>query len=66
MAVGLTGTNTVKILKDKKLVSTVKLQAAPLAMDFYRFNNKDFLIVGGLEGTIYVLKVKTMTGESWL
>ena len=60
MAVGLTGSNSVKILRDRKLVSTVKLQAAPLSMDFYRFNNKDFLIVGGLEGTIYVLRVKML------
>ena len=60
MGIGLTGSNCVKILQNKKLVSTVKLQAAPLSMDFYRFNNKDFLVVGGLEGTIYVIKVKIL------
>lgn len=58
MAVGLTGSNSVKILHNKKVVSTIRFQAAPLSMDFYRFANKDFLIVGGLEGTIYVLKLK--------
>ena len=48
IGIGLTGSNCVKILKDKQLVSTIQLQAAPLTMDFYKFNNKDFLIVGGL------------------
>lgn len=60
IAVGLSGSNSVKILLDNKLVSTMKFQAAPMALDFYRFNQKDFLIVGGMEGTIYSIKVKIM------
>lgn len=45
---------------DEELVCTMKFQAAPLSLDFYRFNGKDFLVVGGLEGTIYALKTKIL------
>jgi len=48
LAVGLSGTNKVKIIKDSKLVGEMKFQATPLSLDFYRFNNKDFLVVGGI------------------
>jgi hypothetical protein len=48
MAVALTGSNKVKIFKDNKIISEMKFQAAPLSVDFYRFNNKDFIIVGGV------------------
>ena len=48
VAVGLTGSNKVKILKQGELVSEIKFQAAPLSLDFYRFNGKDFLMVGGI------------------
>jgi hypothetical protein len=60
MAVALTGSNKVKILKDNKIISEMKFQAAPLSIDFYRFNNKDFIIVGGVEGTIYAIKLKIL------
>lgn len=43
---------------NKELVCTMNFQAAPLCLDFYRFNYKDFLVVGGLEGTIYAIKLK--------
>jgi hypothetical protein len=57
MAVALSGgANRVKLLRDKKVVGEVKFQAAPFTVDFYQFNNKDFIIVGGAEGTIYCLK----------
>lgn len=36
----------------------MQFQAAPLAIDFLRHNDKDFIIVGGVEGTIYVIKIK--------
>jgi len=58
IAVGLTGSNKVKILKDKKVATEIQLQAAPLALDFYRHNDRDFLVVGGVEGTIYAIKLK--------
>lgn len=58
IGVSLSGSNKVKILKDKRVVAEMKFQAAPLSIDFYRFNNKDFLIVGGVEGTIYAIKIK--------
>jgi len=48
IAVGLTGSNSVKMLLNHKLVCTMLFQAAPLSVDFYQFQNKDFLIVGGL------------------
>ena len=57
IAIGLTGSNKVKLLKDNKLVCEMKLQAAPLTLDFYQRNNKDFLVVGGIEGTIYCIKL---------
>jgi hypothetical protein len=38
----------------------MKFQAAPLCLDFYQLNGKDFLVVGGIEGTIYCLKVDIM------
>jgi hypothetical protein len=48
IAVGLAGSNKVKLLKDNKLACEMKFQAAPLALDFYRHNGKDFLVVGGI------------------
>jgi hypothetical protein len=57
IAVGLTGSNKVKVLKDHKLACEIKFQAAPLSLDFYRLHNKDFLVVGGIEGTIYCIKL---------
>lgn len=48
IAVGLSGCNKVKLFKDRHLVGEMKFQAAPLSLDFYRFNGKDFLIVGGV------------------
>ena len=38
----------------------MQMQAAPLSLDFYRYNNKDFLLVGGVEGPIYCIKVKCL------
>jgi WD40 repeat protein len=58
MAVGLTNTNSVKVLVNRNLACTIKFQAAPLSLDFYRYGNKDFLLVGGLEGTIYSLRLR--------
>lgn len=58
IGVALSGSNKVKVLKDKKLSTEIKFQAAPLALDFYRHNDKDFMVVGGVEGTIYVVKLK--------
>jgi hypothetical protein len=57
IAVGLTGSNKVKILRDNKLACEMKFQASPLTLDFYRLNGKDFLVVGGIEGTIYCIKL---------
>lgn len=48
IAVGLTGSNKVKLLKDNLLVCEMKFQAAPLTLDFYQLNGKDFLVVGGI------------------
>jgi hypothetical protein len=56
--VGLAGSNTVKILCDNQLVSEIKLQAAPLSLDFCEEEGRDYLIVGGIEGTIYSIKIK--------
>jgi COMPASS component SWD3 len=61
MAVGLTGSNTVKVFLHNQVASTIKFQAAPLSLDFYRIHNKDYLVVGGLEGTIYAIRVKVRT-----
>jgi hypothetical protein len=35
----------------------MKFQAAPLSLDFYQFNGKDFLVAGGIEGTVYCIKL---------
>jgi hypothetical protein len=58
MGVALSGSNKVKVFKDKKLATEVTFQAAPLTLDFYQYNKKDFMVVGGVEGTIYVIKLK--------
>jgi hypothetical protein len=58
MAVALSGSNKVKILKDRKLACTIKFQAAPLTLDFYRFNDHDYLMASGAEGTIYCFKLE--------
>lgn len=36
----------------------MEFQAAPLTLDFFRNNDKDFIVMGGVEGTIYVIKIK--------
>ncbi len=54
----LSGSNKVKVLKDKKVVTEIEFQAAPLTIDFYRYQNKDFLIAAGIEGTVYVIKLQ--------
>ena len=55
---GLSGVNKVKILRDEAVVAELNMQAGPLCLDFYQFNNKDFMLVSGVEGTVYVVKVK--------
>ena len=62
MGIGLSGINRIKIIKDESVVAELGMQAAPLALDFYQFNNKDFILVSGVEGTIYVVKLKMMDG----
>ena len=41
-------------------MASIKFQASPLALHFYQYNNKDFMVAGGVEGIIYVIKVKTI------
>jgi hypothetical protein len=48
MAIGLTGSNKVKLFKDNQLACEMKFQAAPLSLDFYQLHGKDFLVVGGI------------------
>ncbi len=48
MAVALSGSNKVKILKNKKVVSEMEFQAAPLTLDFFKHNDKDCIVVGGI------------------
>ena len=50
--------NKVKILKDEGMIAELQMQAAPFCLDFYTFNNKDFILIGGVEGTIYAVKLK--------
>ena len=57
IGVALSGSNRVKILKDNLLIGELKFQAAPFSVDFYQFNKKDFMVVGGAEGTIYCFKI---------
>ena len=57
---GLTSLNKIKIFRDNENVGDIKFQAAPLALNFYQYNKKDFLVAGGVEGTVYVIKVKIM------
>lgn len=57
---GLTYLNKIKIFKDDENVGDIQFQAAPLALNFYQYNKKDFLVAGGVEGTIYVVKVKIL------
>ena len=47
IAVALSGSNKVKIMKDKMMMGEIIFQAAPFSLDFYRFNKKDLLLVGG-------------------
>ena len=54
----MSGSNKIKLLKDKKLACEIKFQAAPLALDFSRMGGKDYLIAGGAEGTIYCFKLE--------
>ena len=58
--VGLSGVNKVKVIKDEAVVAELNMQAGPLCLDFYQFNNKDFMLVSGVEGTVYVVKVKML------
>lgn len=55
---GLAGSNKVKVLCDNQLVCEIKLQAAPLSLDFCEEDGRDYLIVGGIEGTIYSIRIK--------
>lgn len=48
MAVALSESNKVKILKNKKVVSEMEFQAAPLTLDFFKHNDKDCIVVGGI------------------
>ncbi len=48
IAAGLSGSNSVKLFLNNKLACTMKFQAAPLSLDFYRLHHKDYLVVGGL------------------
>jgi|JI10StandDraft_1071094.scaffolds.fasta_scaffold405726_3 hypothetical protein len=57
MAVALSGSNKVKIFKDRIQMGEVKFQATPFTLDFYRFGKNDFLLVGGGEGTVYCFKL---------
>jgi hypothetical protein len=41
------------MLKNNMLACEIKFQAAPLSLNFYWLRNKDFLVVGGIEGIIY-------------
>lgn len=57
IAVAFNGSNKVKILKDRIVMGEIKFQATPFSLDFYRWGNKDFLLVGGGEGTVYCFKL---------
>lgn len=57
-AAGLTSLNKIKVFQSRVNVADIQFQVAPLALSFYQFNNKDFMVAGGVEGTIYVIKVK--------
>lgn len=57
MAVALSGSNKVKIFKDRIQMGEVKFQATPFTLDFYRFGKNDFLLVGGGEGKVYCFKL---------
>lgn len=61
IAVALSGSNKVKILKDNIMMGEIRFQATPFSLDFYRFGTKDFLLVGGGEGTIYCFKLEFHT-----
>lgn len=47
-AAGLTSLNKVKIFNNDENVADLSFQATPLALHFYQFNNKDFMVVGGV------------------
>jgi hypothetical protein len=40
--------NKVKLMRDSQVVAEIKMQAAPLCLEFYLFNHKDFMIVSGV------------------
>ena len=61
--VALSGVNKVKIYEEKSIISELVFQAAPLSLTFYQFNGKDFMIASGIEGTIYVIKIKMIKPE---
>lgn len=42
------------------MVGEIQFQGTPLCINFYRLNDKDFMIASGDEGTIYAFKVKIM------
>lgn len=54
----MTSLNKIKIFENRENVADIQFQVAPLALNFYQFNGKDFMVAGGVEGTIYVAKVK--------
>lgn len=57
-AVALSGINKIKIFEDEAIIAEIQLQGSPLCLGFYRFNEKDFLLFSGVEGTIYAVKLK--------
>jgi hypothetical protein len=62
-AVGLSGVNKVKIIEKEDVVGEIKFQGTPLCLQYYRYNDNDFLFVSGVEGTIYSIKVKILKNK---
>lgn len=60
MAVALSGVNKVKVFKEREIVCEFSLQAAPLALDFCSLHNKDCLLISGIEGVIYLIKLRDL------
>lgn len=57
-AVGLSGVDKLKIFEKDTQIAEMKFQSTPLCLSFYRFNDKDFLMASGIEGTVYAIKLK--------
>lgn len=60
---GLTSIDKIKIFEHEQQIGEIKFQSLPFALNFYQYHQKDFMVAGGAEGTIYVIKVKIMDGE---